>query len=92
MEEKKGSEKPAFMIASVNVVEPDKMGPYMEAAGPLSIFKITLKGGNVEILTMETMSALPIEDKVAMAMVVIPRTGVKFIQTGNEKIPVANNN
>jgi hypothetical protein len=30
MTEKKDAGKPAFMIASVNVVEPDKMGPYME--------------------------------------------------------------
>jgi uncharacterized protein (DUF1330 family) len=35
MEKMTETEKPAFMIASVNVVEPDKMGPYMEAAGPL---------------------------------------------------------
>ena len=33
MEKKMG--KPVFMIASVNIVEPEKMGPYMEAAGPL---------------------------------------------------------
>jgi hypothetical protein len=57
-----------------------------------SIVKITLKGGVVEILAMETMSALPIEDKVAIALAVIPRVGVKFIQTGNEKIPMSNNN
>jgi hypothetical protein len=31
----KETEKPAFMIASVNVAEPEKMGPYLEAAGPL---------------------------------------------------------
>jgi hypothetical protein len=30
LEENKESEKAAFMIASVNVREPDKMGPYME--------------------------------------------------------------
>lgn len=28
-------EKPAFLITSVNVLEPDKMGPYVEAAVPL---------------------------------------------------------
>jgi hypothetical protein len=33
MTEKKDTGKPAFMIASVNVVEPNRMGPYMEAAG-----------------------------------------------------------
>ena len=92
MEEKKGSENPAFMIASVNVVEPDKMGPYMEAAGPLSIFKITLKGGVVEVLTTETRSALPIEDKVAMALAVISRAGVESIQAGNQQILVPADN
>jgi hypothetical protein len=30
MKEKKDTGKPAFMIASVNVVEPDKMGPCMD--------------------------------------------------------------
>jgi len=37
---------------------------------------------------METMSALPIEDKVAMAMAVISRKGVRAIQAGAEKIDV----
>jgi len=58
----------------------------------ISIFKITLKSGVIEVLTIETRSALPIEDKVAMALAVIPSVGVKFIQAGNEQIPVSNNN
>jgi hypothetical protein len=37
---------------------------------------------------METMSALPIEEKVAMAMAVIPRKGVMSIKAGTEKIQV----
>jgi hypothetical protein len=41
---------------------------------------------------METRSALPIEDKVAMAMAVIPRAGVESIQVGNEQIPVSADN
>jgi hypothetical protein len=53
-----------------------------------NIVKVTLKDGIAEIIAIETRSALPIEDKVAMAMVVIPRAGVKFIQAGNERIPV----
>lgn len=52
------------------------------------IFKVELKDGVAEILAMETMSAIPIEDKVAMALAVIPRKGVKFIQAGSERIPV----
>ena len=35
MEEKNESEKPAFMVESINVREPEKLGPYMEAANPL---------------------------------------------------------
>jgi hypothetical protein len=55
----------------------------------LSIFKITLKGGVIEIFAMETRSALPIEDKVGMAMAVIPRAGVASIQVGNQQIQVS---
>jgi hypothetical protein len=58
----------------------------------LSIFKITLKDGVIEILAMETRSALPIEDKVAMAIAVIPRAGVEYIQAGNPRIPVSADN
>lgn len=55
----------------------------------ISIFKITLKNGVIEIFAMETRSALPIEDKVGMAMAVIPRAGVASIQVGNQQIPVS---
>jgi len=55
----------------------------------LSIFKITLKGDTVEVMAMETRSALPLEDKAAMAMAVIPREGIKNIQAGNDHIPVS---
>ena len=58
----------------------------------LSMFKITLKGGVIEIFAMETRSALPIEDKVAMAMAVIPRAGVEYIRAGNQRIPVSADN
>jgi len=52
------------------------------------IFKVTLKNGVAEVLATETMSAAPITDKVAMAMAVIPRAGVKAIQVGPVRIPV----
>ena len=58
----------------------------------ISIFKITLKGGVVEVLTTETRSALPIEDKVAMALAVISRAGVESIQAGNQQILVPADN
>ena len=53
-----------------------------------SILKVTLQEMNAEIFAMETMSAMPIEEKVAMAMAVIPRTGIIAIQSGTEKIQV----
>jgi hypothetical protein len=52
------------------------------------IFKVTLRDGVADVLAMETMSAIPIEDKVAMAMAVIPRAKVKFLQVGSSRIPV----
>ena len=55
----------------------------------LSIFKITLTGDTVEVMAMETRSALPLEDHAAMAMAAIPRDGIKYIQAGNESIPVS---
>ena len=45
-----------------------------------NIFKVTLTEGVAEVLAMETMSAMPIEDRAAMAIAVIPRAGVKAIR------------
>lgn len=45
-----------------------------------NIFKVTLTSGVVEILAMETMTAMPVEDKAAMAIAVVPRAGVKAIR------------
>jgi hypothetical protein len=56
-----------------------------------SILKVELQDGTAEILAMETMSALPIEEKVAMAMAVIPRDGVRAIRAGAEKVKVLPN-
>jgi hypothetical protein len=53
------------------------------------IFKVTLKDGVAEVLAMETLSAMPIADKVAMAMAVIPRAGVKYLQSGPVRITVS---
>jgi hypothetical protein len=52
------------------------------------IFKVTLRDGVAEVLAMETMSAIPITDKVAMAMAVIPRANVKSLRSGSASIPV----
>ena len=54
-----------------------------------SIARVILKDGVAEIIAIETRSAMPIEERVAMAMAVIPRTGVRFIKAGDERIPVA---
>ena len=57
----------------------------------ISIRKATLTNGVLNILAMETMSAMPIEDKVAMAMAVVPRAGIKLIRNGNTYISLAPN-
>jgi len=45
-----------------------------------NILKVTLTEGVAEVLATETMSAMPVEDRAAMAMAVIPRAGVKAIR------------
>ena len=49
---------------------------------------MNVKNGVAELLAMETMSAMPIEDKVAMSLVVVPRKGIKAIQTVDKIIPI----
>ena len=55
----------------------------------INILKITLNDGVAGIIAMETRSARPIEDHVAMAMAAIPRKGIKFILAGQEPIPIS---
>ena len=57
----------------------------------LRIGKVKVKNGVAEVLAMETMSAMPIEDKVAMSLVVVPRLGIKGIQAPDAVIPVNDN-
>ena len=52
------------------------------------IFKVILKDGVAEVLAMETLSAIPIEDKVAMAMAVIPRANMQSLRSGTASVPV----
>jgi len=52
------------------------------------ILKVALHDGTVEIITMKTLSAMPIKERVAMAMAVIPRDGIMAIQANTEKIQV----
>lgn len=52
------------------------------------IAKVTLTRGVAEIIDVGTESESPLEDKVAMALALIPRAGLEFIQRGKERIPV----
>jgi hypothetical protein len=56
-----------------------------------SIAKVTVEEGVVEIVVMETMSALPIIDKVGLSLAVIPRSGLRFIEAVERRIPVQPN-
>lgn len=55
----------------------------------INILKITLNDGVADIIAMETRSAQPIEDNVALAMATIPRKGIKYILAGQEPIPIS---
>jgi hypothetical protein len=52
------------------------------------ISKVVLWHGAAEIVAAETLSARPVADTVAMALALIPRAGIEFIQTGKERVPV----
>ena len=56
----------------------------------ISIGKVVVTDGVAEVLAMETLSAIPIEDKVAMSMVVVSRVGITAIQTSGGLITVVN--
>jgi len=53
-----------------------------------SIMNVSLQKGLATILVMETMSAIPIQDKVAMSLVEISRKGITGIANGDEVIPL----
>jgi len=50
----------------------------------IRIGKVNVTNGVAEVLAMETMSAMPIEDKVAMSIVVIARQGITGIKSGDD--------
>jgi hypothetical protein len=60
----------------------------LEFYNRISIAKVTLRAGVAEIIAIETRSAAPIEDKVTMALAVIPRQGVVYIEAGERRIAV----
>ena len=55
----------------------------------VSIAKVVLRETTAEVLIRETMSALPIESKVAMALAIIPSNGIQFLQSGRGPIAVS---
>jgi len=55
------------------------------------IGKIKLEKGIAEVLAMETLSARPIEDVVAISMAVVSRRGITGIQAGEGVIKVEGN-
>jgi hypothetical protein len=52
------------------------------------IGKVNVKNGVADVVAMETMSAMPIEGKVAMSLVVVPRQGITAIQTGDKIVRI----
>jgi len=52
------------------------------------ISKVVLWHGAAEVVAAETLSARPVEDKFAMALALIPRAGIEFIQSGKERVAV----
>ncbi|HAY39601.1 MAG TPA: hypothetical protein DCY53_09855 [Desulfobacteraceae bacterium] len=54
----------------------------------IRIGKVNVTNGVADVLAMETMSAMPIEDKVAMSMVVVARQGITGIQSGDKIIQI----
>jgi hypothetical protein len=53
-----------------------------------AITKVTLLEGILEVQCIETVTSVPVTDKVAMAMAEVPRRGVKTLRAGDKFIPV----
>lgn len=54
----------------------------------ISIGKVTITEGVLDILAMETMSAMPIEENVALSLAAVPRKGILAIKIGDDQILV----
>jgi len=54
----------------------------------ISIGKVQVKNGVAEVLAMETLSAMPIEDKVAISMVLVERRNIRAVRTSEGTLPV----
>ena len=54
----------------------------------IRIGQVNVTEGVAEVLAMETMSAMPIEEKVAMSMAVVARQGITALKIADETIPM----
>jgi hypothetical protein len=54
----------------------------------VSIGRVSVTDGIAEVLATETMSAMPIENKAAMALAVVPRKGIRAVRSGERIIPI----
>jgi hypothetical protein len=54
----------------------------------ISIGQVKVVDGVAEILAMETMSALPIENNLALSLAVVPRNGIKAIKVGDNTVVI----
>jgi hypothetical protein len=50
------------------------------------IFRVLLDDGVAEVLSSETMSSLPIENRLGIALAVIPRNGIRRLKTDGESL------
>ena len=82
-------------------LKPDEVVPEIDFKDELVLFarntqffnrvrigKVNVTNGVAEVLAMETLSAMPIEDKVAMSLAVVPRKGIQSIKTRDGRLSV----
>ena len=56
----------------------------------IRIGKVDVTDGVAEVMAMETMSAMPIEEKVAMSLAVVPRQGITAVKASDKNILIKN--
>lgn len=54
----------------------------------ISIGKVEVQNGVAQVLAMETMSAQPIEEKVALSLAMIPRRGITAVRVGETVVRI----
>ena len=54
----------------------------------LSIGQVTLEDDTLKVTSVQTLSAIPIRGKVAISMVVVPRQGARYLESGGLKVPL----